>query len=63
MADVTFSSIFITDWTSYQSVNAVNAVYAEYFRDDKPARYCIRCGLVKPDAAIEIAMIAHIGGQ
>lgn len=60
MADVTFNSIFITDWANYQ---AVNAVYAEYFPGDKPARYCIQCGLVKPDALIEIASIAHVGGR
>ncbi|MEK9970461.1 MAG: pyrimidine utilization protein C [Ferrovibrio sp.] len=58
MADITFNSIFITDWANYA---AVNAVYAEYFPGDKPARYCIQCGLVKPDALIEIASIAHIG--
>ncbi|NYY76698.1 hypothetical protein DMI62_09705 [Escherichia coli] len=27
---------------------------------DKPARFCIQCGLVKPDALVEIATIAHI---
>jgi aminoacrylate peracid reductase len=60
MADVTFNSIFITDWANYQ---AVNAVYTEYFPGDKPARYCIQCGLVKPDALIEIATIAHVQGR
>ncbi|EEZ2163456.1 pyrimidine utilization protein C, partial [Escherichia coli] len=25
-----------------------------------PARFCIQCGLVKPDALVEIATIAHI---
>ena len=60
MADVTFNSIFITDWANYQ---AINAVYAEYFPGDKPARYCIQCGLVKPDALIEISTIAHLGGR
>lgn len=50
--------IFITDWANYQ---AVNIVYAEYFPGDKPARYCIQCGLVKPDALVEIATVAHIG--
>ncbi|MCE0488553.1 pyrimidine utilization protein C [Pantoea sp. Mb-10] len=60
MSDVTFNSIFITDWQNYA---AVNQVYAEYFPGDKPARYCIQCGLVKPDALIEIASIAHIGRQ
>jgi aminoacrylate peracid reductase len=58
MEDVTMNHIFITDWANYQ---AVNAVYAEYFPGDKPARFCIQCGLVKPEALIEIASIAHIG--
>jgi aminoacrylate peracid reductase len=58
MADVTFNSIFITDWANYA---AVNKVYAEYFPGEKPARFCIQCGLVKPDALVEIATIAHIG--
>jgi len=58
MDDVTFNSIFITDWANYA---ALNKVYAEYFPGDKPARYCIQCGLVKPDALVEIASIAHIG--
>ena len=57
MDDVTFNSIFITDWQNYA---AVNEVYAEFFPGEKPARYCIQCGLVKPDALVEIATIAHI---
>jgi aminoacrylate peracid reductase len=57
MADVTFNSIFITDWANYA---AVNSVYAEYFPGDKPARYCIQCGLVKPEALVEIASFAHL---
>jgi len=58
MDDVTFNSIFITDWANYA---ALNKVYAEYFPGDKPARFCIQCGLVKPDALVEIATIAHVG--
>ncbi len=58
MADVTFNAIFITDWANYA---AINAVYAEFFPGDKPARYCVQCGLVKPDALVEIATTAHIG--
>jgi len=58
MADVTFNSIFITDWANYATINQV---YAEYFPGDNPARFCILCGLVKPDALVEIATIAHIG--
>jgi len=58
MADVTFNSIFLRDWADYA---ALNAVYAEFFPGDKPARFCIQCGLVKPDALVEIASIAHVG--
>ncbi|WP_414147087.1 pyrimidine utilization protein C [Erwinia sp. BNK-24-b] len=58
MDDVTFNSIFITDWANYADVNSV---YADYFPGEKPARFCIQCGLVKPDALVEIASIAHIG--
>jgi aminoacrylate peracid reductase len=58
MDDVTFNQIFIKEWADYA---AVNAVYAEFFPGEKPARYCIQAGLVKADALIEIASIAHIG--
>lgn len=58
LADVTFNSIFLTDWANY---GALNKVYAEFFPSDAPARYCVQCGLVKPDALVEIASIAHIG--
>ena len=58
MADVVMNHIFLTDWANYA---ALNAVYAEYFPSDKPARYCIQCGLVKPGALVEIATVAHIG--
>jgi aminoacrylate peracid reductase len=57
MDDVCFNSIFLRDWADYA---ALNAVYAEYFPGDKPARYCIQCGLVKPDALVEISSIAHL---
>lgn len=49
MADVTFNSIFITDWKNYA---AINEIYSEFFPGDKPARFCIQCGLVKPDALV-----------
>ena len=58
MDDVTFNHIFLKDWSDYA---AINAVYAEYFPGEKPARYCIQCGLVKPAALVEIATVAHIG--
>jgi len=58
MDDVTMNHIFLKDWADYA---AMNKVYAEYFPGDKPARFCIVCGLVRPDFLVEIASIAHIG--
>lgn len=66
MADVTFNSIFITDWKNYA---AINEVYAEFFPGDKPARFCIQCGLVKlnispapyPGAPV-VVLSAGLGG-
>ena len=58
MDDVTMNHIFLKDWADYA---ALNKVYAEYFPGDKPARFCIQCGLVRPDFLVEIASIAHIG--
>ncbi|MFW1816220.1 pyrimidine utilization protein C [Acinetobacter guillouiae] len=58
MDDITFNSIFVKDWADYA---AVNVVYAEYFPNDKPARYCVQVGLVKPEALVEIASVAHVG--
>lgn len=55
MDDVVMNHIFLTDWANYA---ALNAVYAEFFPGDKPARFCIQCGLVKPDALVEIATVA-----
>ncbi len=58
MEDVTMNHIFLTDWANYATINKV---YAEYFPGEKPARYCIQCGLVRPDFLVEIASVAHIG--
>ncbi len=57
MADIVMNHIFLTDWANYA---AINAVYAQYFPGDKPARYCVLCGLVKPDCLVEIASVAHL---
>ncbi|PZU11964.1 pyrimidine utilization protein C [Sphingomonas sp.] len=58
MADVVMNHIFLKDFVDYSEVNAV---YAEYFPGQKPARYCIQAPLVKPDCLVEIASVAHIG--
>jgi len=58
MADVTYNMIFLTDWANYAPINQV---YARYFPGDRPARFCIQCGLVKPQALVEISSVAHVG--
>ncbi|STU34357.1 ring-opening amidohydrolase RutC in pyrimidine catabolism pathway [Klebsiella pneumoniae] len=58
MADVTFNSIFITDWTITPRLTRSMPSSSPAI---KPARFCIQCGLVKPDALVEIASVAHIG--
>lgn len=58
MQDITFNHVFLTDWANYA---AINQVYAEYFPTGRPARYCVQVGLVKPDALVEIASVAHVG--
>src|SRR3954463_12288606 len=45
MDDVTMNHIFLTACPTYQPINKV---YPEYSPGEKPARYCIQCGLVKP---------------
>ncbi|MES3084711.1 pyrimidine utilization protein C [Sphingomonas faeni] len=57
LADVAFNHIFLKDLADYATFNTV---YAEYFPGPKPARYCIKTDLVKPDCLVEIASIAHL---
>jgi aminoacrylate peracid reductase len=57
LADVVFNAIFLKDLADYE---VMNAIYAEYFAKEPPARYCIRADLVKPEFLIEISSIAHL---
>ena len=52
------TTVFLKDFNDFA---AMNAVYAEYFPDERPARFCIQCGLVKPGLVVEIASVAHVG--
>ena len=58
MADVAMNHIFLKYLGDYA---AFNEVYAEYFPDAKPARYCLIAEMVKPECLVEIAAVAHIG--
>ena len=57
MSQVTNCQLFITDWANY---DAINRAYADYFLAVKPARVCVLCGLVKPEALVQISAIAHV---
>ncbi len=57
MDDVTFNHIFVKDWP----IMARLMLYMpSIFQNDKPARYCVQTGLVKPEALVEIASVAHV---
>ena len=59
MDDVTFNSIFITDWDDYA---AVNKVYAEYFAGDgnpNPTRTTIEINKLPTPIAVEFKVIAE----
>ena len=57
MSDIVFNMIFLKDLADY---GKMNEVYAEYFAENPPARYCVRADLVKPEFLVEIASIAHL---
>lgn len=56
-ADVTCSQVFTTDLANFAGLNEV---YSEYFQVEPPARFCIRCDLVKPEFLVEVACVAHL---
>jgi 2-iminobutanoate/2-iminopropanoate deaminase len=55
MADVVKCSVFLGKGSDFA---AMNAIYAEYFGDQKPARSTIVCGFVA-DILVEIDCIAY----
>lgn len=58
LSDIAFNQIFLRNLDDYA---AMNAVYAEYFADAPPARYCIRADLVREEFLVEIAATAYVG--
>ena len=56
--DVVMTNVFLTDFDNYA---AMNEVYGKYFSQKPPARYCVKCDLVRPAFLVEIAAIAVIG--
>jgi len=57
MGDIAYNMIFLKDLADYA---AMNEVYAEYFAERPPARFCIRADLVRPEFLVEITSILHL---
>jgi aminoacrylate peracid reductase len=57
LRDVAYNHICLRNLDDYA---AMNAIYAEYFPEEPPARYCIRVDLVKPEFLVEIGSVAYL---
>ena len=58
MSDITLNAIFLKNFEDYAGMNEV---YAKYFPESPPARYCVQAGLVREEFLVEISSIAHVG--
>ena len=58
MADVVKCSVFLSDGKDFA---AMNAVYAEFFGNDKPTRTTVEAKFAVPQMKVEIDCIALIG--
>jgi 2-iminobutanoate/2-iminopropanoate deaminase len=56
LADVVKCSVFLADGKDFA---AMNAVYAEFFGDSRPARSTVVAGFMIPDIKVEIDAIAY----
>ncbi len=52
------STVFIKSMDDFARINAV---YAEFFPSDPPARSCVEVARLPKDVGVEIEVIAHIG--
>ena len=58
LADICYNQIILKNRADYA---AFNEVYAEYFGENPPARYCIISELVRDELLVEIAATAYLG--
>lgn len=54
-ADVVKTTVFLADIKDFA---AINAIYAEYFKGEAPARSCVQAGALPMGGAFEIECIA-----
>ncbi len=52
------ATVYVTDLANFQTLNAI---YAEYFGDHKPARTTIQAGALPKGGTVEIDLIAMTG--
>ena len=57
LQDIVMIDVFLADFNNYA---VMNKVYAKYFGGNPPARYCVKCELVKPEFLVEMAAIAAV---
>jgi 2-iminobutanoate/2-iminopropanoate deaminase len=58
MADVVRCTVFLETATDFA---AMNAIYSEYFGDNKPTRTTVVAGFVLPGIKVEIDAVAYVG--
>ena len=58
LEDVVFNQVFLADLADFASMNEV---YAEFFPENPPARYCVQTPLVREEFLVEIASTAWVG--
>ena len=54
-ADVVKTTVFLADISDFA---AINAIYAEYFQSDPPARSCVQAGALPKGGLFEIEAVA-----
>ena len=55
VSDVVKTTVFLKDMGNFA---AVNAIYAEFFGDSKPARSCVEVARLPKDGLVEIEFVA-----
>ena len=58
LSDVVKTTVFLRDMGDFA---AVNAIYAEFFGDNRPARSCVEVARLPKDGLVEIEFVAARG--
>ena len=55
LAEVVKTEIFISDMNNFEEINKI---YAQYFKEEEPARACVEVGRLPKDVLVEISATA-----